>query len=295
MSRRFALLFLVILLSLVPVAGACAEEPLLSMVYTGNTLGTFQPCPTCEQDKSLGGLGRRSTFFKQFMASHSRSDKVLILAGGHEFLPFRVRSKFPAGFASALVKAYGLLPCDLGYVTARERDWLREDGAEPPKGWLVADGDRPKQTVLAKGDMRVGVVIFPGLADPLSRPSAAVEAECAAVCGKLRDEVDLLIAMSPWGERAERVFLDKFGPVSDILLGSGPAVGAGLRPMLDSRVLWVRAQFDGRYIPVLKILDRPAFGKGWAWMVGANYDFSVIPMDDEVRIDPVVNNVFAWI
>ncbi len=216
-----------------------------------------------------------------------------ILAGGHEFLPFRIRKPLPDGLAEALTKAFSMLPYDLGYVTARERDWLKDNGAELPKGWLTV-GDTPVQRILDKGGMRVGVVIFPALENPMGKPSPEAMDASAKACQALRPKVDLLVAMSPWGEVAEKSFMNRYGAAADIVLGSGPALSGGLRLMLDGRVLWVRAEYDGRIIPVIDILDRPAPGEPWNWLEGVNYGYAANILGVDVRSDPAVNNIFAW-
>ena len=292
MSRVVVRLACACLFCLLAVWPAEAADPMLTVVFTGNTLGVFRPCPTCEKNKTLGGLGRRAAFFKQLRRSRPSADSLLMLAGGHEFMPFRLRGKARPGMAESLAEAYAQLSYDFGYVTPREKAWIESDGGELPPGWAVA-GPTPLRKTFGKGGMTVGVVVFPVLDDPYAMPDAAAVSDAAGACRALRPQVDLLVAMSPWNERAERSFLESSGAVADVLLGSGPAMGAGAKPMLGGRVLWVRSDFDGRSISVLDILARPA-GLPWTWLEGVGYRYEGIVMGPEMPVDIQVNNIFSW-
>lgn len=75
-------------------AWADQAEPDLTILFTGNSQGKLQPCPTCK-GVPLGGLARRQTILNRYRTTQAEKDRLLILGGAYEFLPIRVREEIP--------------------------------------------------------------------------------------------------------------------------------------------------------------------------------------------------------
>ncbi|MBU1001820.1 MAG: hypothetical protein KKE73_04790 [Proteobacteria bacterium] len=271
------------------VAGAVtapAADPGVVLLYTGNSLGKYQACPTCGQS-ATGGLDRRATVLAEQRAG---GGTVFTLAGGYELSPYSKNWNPVDGHSQALVRAYTALEYDLGVLTSGDQESLSRTGLEAPKGFVPA-GDRPEVRVLTKGSVRLGVLICPELRAGSSAPGPELFAQLAATAAQVRQDCDVVIAISTWGERNEAALLEAHPGVADVLLGSGPGVGAGVRLMNDGATMWLRPEFEGRSVLRLELTSFLDAGK-WE---GESLAAVRLPLDHLVKGDGRISALFAWI
>lgn len=271
-----------------PASAETAER--LDIYFTGNTLGEYGPCNTCGM-YGLGGLSRRAHVFDQRRAERGGADDALFLAGGYEFTPFRT-APGKAALARALAEAYTVLDYDLGVLAAKDAAWFRESDAAVPPGWRAA-GDGPQTVTLERAGVRIGIVVFPVTPEPYGLPGAGALRAVLDAAAALRPDVDLLAGLSAWGARGEQALLAEADGLFDILLGSGPGRGFGLRRE-DGGVLWVRPEFEG--VSVLH-LTLPLRGDAAEDSVSVDRDaagLSRIVLDDDIPFDADMTNIFAW-
>lgn len=291
--RRFSLLLgllaWALCCALAPVAEA-AQEPLLTLLYTANSEGNYRPCAVCGA-QAQGGLARRSTVFDQ--ARSQAGGRTLAIAGGYEFVPFR-QPPAAKDVASGLVKAYSSLHYDLGLLTQKEGDWLRDGVGGLGAAWVQA-GEEPQQRVLTVGGLKVGVVVFPASPTPYEVPSDALIEAVVASSALMRAQCDLVVGLGAWGRKGEEKLLSVQELDMDVLLGSGPGIGAGARMVREGRSLLLRSEFQGRSVLRLDIFELPIGNTEQRWSKGVNYLEEIIVLDPNVSSDPRITDILAWI
>ncbi|NJB67870.1 hypothetical protein GGQ74_001510 [Desulfobaculum xiamenense] len=280
-------------ISVLAWAGVCfAAEPVpLSIVFTGNTLGWYEACPTCGGRGGIGGLGRRATVFADVRAQ--QGEAVLFLGGAYEFMHFRKDAKGGQDLANALVTAYGMLDYDALTIAPAEARWLADAGVDMREDWTTL-GDAPRTAVIERAGVRVGVVMFPAPADIVAGPDAARKEQAVRAARELRPSVDILVGMSPWGEKAEAAFLREYDGAVDLLFGTGPGMGDGFRMSPGGGTLWLRSVFDGRGVMRVDVLRRPTAGEGNFALV-EDFRVTSIALDGTVKYDIRVANLFSWL
>lgn len=274
------------------LSSAAAQEakPLLTLVYTANTLGAYRECSVCGQN-AQGGLGRRATVFKNLRAG--ARDSLLFVAGAYEFTPIVQRKPEPPAVARVLVQAFAMLGYDLGAVARQEARWLAAADAPLPAGWQVLE-DRPRTTVIERGGLRLAFVLFPELGAGAVVPDDPRFALVRTAALEARSGADLVVGVSAWGEAAELVLIQAMPGAFDIVLGAGKSPGYGVRPMAGGRTLWVRPPFDGRGVVRLDLMALPA-GPGKEWREGMEYRAAVDMLGWTIPHDPEVANLFSWL
>jgi hypothetical protein len=288
--RIFALFSLVLFLS-TGRAQAGEQNPLLTLVYTANSLGEFRECPVCGA-AAQGGLGRRATVFKEMKAAGG--DRTLFVAGPYEFAPMVVRKPESSDLARVLAQAYDFLGYDLGVTTPQETEWLASAGAKLP-GVFRPLGKEMQTVVLDRAGLKVALVLFPAadLAKETDRGQGLFAAARAAAA-KARPGADLVVGVSPWGEAAEMALSESAPGAFDILLGAGKALGYGVRPLAGGRTILVRPPFDGRGLVRFDLLALPA-GSDRVWIDGKAYRAEVRMFDWSIPQAPEVVNFFSWL
>lgn len=273
----FRLLPLLLLLVLSPWTSACADDS-LTIVFSSNTGGEFEPCPVCG-GKAMGGLGRRATLFAELRRDHP--GRILFLAGPNEFLPpAGLKSPTPK-LARALAEAYEALGYDAIYPTHAETSWLRASGASLP-GVARETGDRPLIRVVEAGGVRLGLVALPELPAGQETPPRSMIDAAARAARDLAAKADLVAGISPWGATAEAALLSSTDAPFDLLLGGGPGPGLAGRLMEEDRTLWARSYTMGKAFHTIRVraLAERA-GKGRRWIKDGNLflDFKVLNKD----------------
>ena len=286
-----ALFAALVFLSAGPAGASGDKQPLLTLVYTANSLGEFRECPVCGA-AAQGGLGRRSTVFHEM--HDAAADRTIFIAGPNEFAPMVVRKPESPDLARALAQAYGMLGYDLGVVTPQEKSWLDSAGAQLPGSWRPL-GATAQTVVLQRAGLKVAVVLFPD-ADFAKEPAKAeqVRAAVQAEAGKARSGADVVVGVSPWGDAGEKLLLDSAPGAFDLLLGGGKGLGYGVRSTADGRTLWARPPFDGRGMVRFDILALPQ-GQERSWKEGENISTAVKMFDWDIPQDSVLANVFSWL
>jgi hypothetical protein len=283
--RTLISLLVVLALTAATAAMAFAADPVLTILYAGNTYGYFDPCPTCGPQK-LGGLARRATAVETLRRSGPTAGKVLAVAGPWEFLPEVAAAPPEPDKLPAVAKAHERLAYDAMAITPQEMAVLSERKAALPKSALVL-GNAPVTRVVTVGGQAVGLLYFPMPKDiSAAVPDKLMEATARAA-SELRGKVALVVGISPWGAIDEEAFINTRSGVVDVLLGSGGGSGFASRTSKDGRTLWTRAYIKGKTVNRLDLLALP--GKpGFAWKIGENFTAKVDPLDENFPQDTAV-------
>ncbi len=204
-----------------------------------------------------------------------------------------MRKEQPPSVARALAKAYARLRYDIVCLTPGERAWLEAARAGQAPGTLVIS-DVAQTKIMTRGDFKTGFVIFPGLADPYGLPDQGALKAVTRAAKDLRPKVDMVVGLSSWGQKGEYQLFGQGPAKFDAVLGSGPAMNWGHRPMAGNQTLWVRPEFDGRSIQRVEILAKPGQGPSWQWKEGENFRVINLPLDKNVPHDMKIVNIFRW-
>ncbi|WP_461210036.1 UshA-like (seleno)protein family 2 [Desulfocurvus sp. DL9XJH121] len=281
-------LFISVCVCVLLLSAPCAAAPgtLRTLIFTSNSFGEFAPCPTCGKG-ALGGLGRRAGLFEALRVS---DPGALFVSGGWEFLSYSPRKKTRQEVLPALAEAYGLLGYDAGLVLPDEARALSRSEAALPPGFAPVQA-RPWTRTLEWDGLKLGLVDFPFKESAYASAPEALRDAVVQAAEELRPSVDLVLGLSPWGERDELALAEAHPGAFDVLLGSGPGTGYGVRAV-QGRTVWVRSPFDGRGVMRLDILALP--GDGDEWLEGRNFKAEALQLDAKVREDARVTNLFAW-
>ncbi len=267
---------------------ARAQDPLLTIVYSSNSLGQFNACQDCSA-KGTGGLARRAAVYRDMRAGASSSDSLLFISGGWEFRPWKQRNPQPKALAGAFIEGYEKLGYDLLYMVPEERALFDQAGASLPEDWITA-GEVPVTRLLERAGLHIGVVVFPRQKE-WGEMDAEVLSKSIYAVSAIAQKADLVIGLSPWGETLEDLAL-KAGIGVDILIGSGRGMGVGVKEAAGGRALWVRPMFDGREVQSLDIHGLPE--NGLAWREGIDYRGSVVVLDGHIRGIAAISSLFSW-
>jgi len=282
--RTLTTLLLVLALTVATTAAALAAEPVLTILYAGNTYGYFDPCPTCGPQK-LGGLARRASALDAARAS----GKTLAVAGPWEFAPEVSAAPPEPAKLPAVAKAHEKLRYDALAVTPQEAAILSANKAALPKGAALL-GDAPATAIVNVSGKQVGLVFFPMPKDISAAVPDKLMDAAAKAAGELRGKVALVVGVSPWGALDEEAFINAKSGAVDVLLGSGGGSGFASRTSKDGRTLWTRAYIKGKTINRLDLAALPG-APGFAWKIGENFTAKVDPLDENFPQDPAVEAI----
>ncbi|OLN27254.1 hypothetical protein DVDV_2220 [Desulfovibrio sp. DV] len=278
-------LLLALVLTTATGVAAFAADPVLTILYAGNTYGYFDPCPTCGPQK-LGGLARRATAVENLRKSGPTAGKLLAVAGPWEFAPEVSAAPPEPDKLPVVAKAHERLAYDAMAVTPQEMAILSERKAALPKGAQLL-GDAPVTRVVNVGGQTIGLVYFPMPKDISAVVPDKLMDATAKAASELRGKVALVVGVSPWGAIDEEAFINTRSGAVDVLLGSGGGSGFASRLSKDSRTLWTRAYIKGKTINRLDLTALP--GKpGFTWKIGENFTAKVDPLDENFPQDAAV-------
>lgn len=263
-------------------AATSAPRDALTIVFSANSGGEYEPCPVCG-GKALGGLARRATAFSA-LRKRIGNGPALFVAGPHEFQPYKGLQTATPALARALAKAYEALDFDVVYSMPMESDWLKESEAKLPEHLLTANNRVQIREYEAEG-VRVGLVLLPKLLKGKDRPSKALIESVVRKAKNLAERVDVVVGVSPWGANGEAVFLSKAPPVFDTLLGGGPGPGLAGRFMAGGKTFWARAYTMGKAFHVIRLLDLPSRDNGFKWIKDENIRLDFTVLDKNVSDD----------
>jgi 2',3'-cyclic-nucleotide 2'-phosphodiesterase (5'-nucleotidase family) len=268
-----------------------AADPVLTIVFAGNTYGYFDPCPTCGPQK-LGGLARRATYIDKLRKNPPTAGKTLAVAGAWEFLPEVAATPPEPDKIPAVAKAHERLAYDALVISPAEAKLLADHKAAPPKGAILLD-QAPSTRIVPIGGQSVGLVFFPmpkDLSAPVPDKLMETTAKAAA---ELRGKVALVIGISPWGALDEEAFINTRSGAVDVLLGSGGGSGFSSRTSKDGKTLWTRAYIKGKTVNRLELnaLPSPA-ASAFTWKLGENFAARVDPLDEAYPQDAAIEQLF---
>lgn len=275
---------------LVLAAGtARAADPVLTIAFSGNSYGYYDPCPTCGPEK-LGGLARRATYIRNLRTQPPTAGKTLIVAGAWEFLPEVSAAPPEPGKLPAVATAHERLGYDVMAVTPAEVKLLADHKAAVPQG-AVTLGREPATKILTIGGKSVGVVFFP-MPDDISAPVPEKLMDATArAAATLRGKTALVVGISPWGAIDEEAFINTRTGAVDVLLGSGGGSGFPSRTSKNGKTLWTRAYIKGKTINRLDLLALPG-ASDFTWKVGDNFMAKVQPLDAAFPQDAAIEKLF---
>lgn len=256
------------------------------IVYTADTLGEVNPCVTCG-DTPLGGLARRAALLRSLAAE---GDRPLILAGPDEFHSDKEGgpSPRPDGRAAALYAAFGHIPYTAIYLSpAASRDMHANALAPPPAAVPVAE--KPVTRFFRAGSLAVACVFLPAGSTPDSGPAPEQILAARQAAMEAARDASCVIAVSPWGIRAESALAPSFGGYFHILLGGGKGIAVPGQPTGDAGSpgpLWARSDRRGRAVSVLDILSLPAPGS--PWLEGVNFSSRLVFLESGLPQDEAI-------
>lgn len=227
---------------------------------------------------------RRATLFKSIESSDPGDERTLFIAGAFEFLPLSKEGMESADLPKALSQAYGSLGYDAGYLVPGEAQWLTDHGAEPPAGFVTAS-DRVQEKIIEKNGLTIGLIFFPKLIKGADSPSDQQLAAVDRKAESLAERTDLVIGLSPWGDRAERKLLADFAPPIHLLLGAGPGPGLTGRFSDDGKTLWIRSYRQGKAVHKIRVRRAPTREADWKWIKDGNISLSLEVLDKNVSDD----------
>jgi hypothetical protein len=270
-------------------AAAFAADPVLTIAFSGNTYGYYDPCPTCGPEK-LGGLARRATYIHDLRTKAPTAGKTLVVAGAWEFLPEVSAAPPEPEKLPAIAKAHERLAYDVLALTPAEVKLLAAHQAAVPQGATTL-GQEPTTKILTIGGKRIGLVLFPMPADISAPVPDKLMDATARAAGALRGKTDLVVGVSPWGAIDEEAFINTRTGAVDVLLGSGGGSGFPSRTSKNGKTLWTRAYIKGKTINRLDLFALPG-GADFAWKVGDNFMAKVQPLDAAFPQDAAVEKLF---
>lgn len=286
-SLRFFLLSLVLMVP--AIRPAFAADPVLTILFSGNTYGYYDPCPTCGPEK-LGGLARRATYIHTLRTQPPTAGKTLVVAGAWEFLPEVSAAPPEPEKLPVVAKAHERLGYDVMAVTPAEVKVLADHKAAVPQGAVVL-GQEPTTRIMTIGGKAVGLVFFPMPADVSAPvPDKLMDAVAKAAAG-LRGKTALVVGISPWGAIDEEAFINTRVGAVDVLLGSGGGSGFPSRTSKNGKTLWTRAYIKGKTINRLDLFALPG-ASGFTWKVGDNFMAKVQPLDAAFPQDEAIEKLF---
>jgi hypothetical protein len=278
-------------LALAPwLAGAAMAEPVVTIVFSANNQGFFAPCPVCGNN-ALGGLARRATAFEDIRKNQAAAKRTVFIAGPYELLSADTPPPPAQNVWPALSKAFARLNYSAGCVSPAEAKALADQGLPLPPGWQTLGKEVLSQVIETPGG-NIGVLFFPAVSVPEAGPSPEVMAKIAREAKKLRPSVKLLVGVSSWGVYAERIYLEKAGPVLDVLLGGGDGVGFSARPAAGGRTVWMHSYSQGKAVYELNVLAWPG-GAGFAWEPETRFTSRAILLDQTLAPEPEMEALFA--
>jgi len=234
-------------------------------------------------------LARRATLIQALRALPSTKGKVALFAGPYEILsPYTGAAG--GTHMQAMAKAYALLGYDAGALMPAEAAALRQAGAAMPKTFVTL-GPTPDVATMRIGDIPVGVVRFPALANAEATVPAELADRTAAAAAALRGKVRLIVGISGWGATDEAAFVRAHPGAVDVLLGSGPGLGSAGTAVGDGKTLWARAYSQGKTVNRLDLFALPDTDR-FVWAPQTGYRAEVISLDDQYAAAPEVQKLF---
>ncbi len=240
-------------------------------------------------------MARRATYFDTLRSSKNATP-LLLIAGPYEFVSQEDGAKIPdRKILGLMTQAFALLDYQVGYLSPEEASLFRQDNVQAPKGWQLppANPSAPATQVVTVNGARVGVVYFPFLPGDEAPPKEAMDAVLDAAA-KLRQEVNLVVGVSPWGYKAEQALTttrEKDLGAFDILLGGG--LGAGAKGhLIGDKTLWVRPYSRGKAVNVVTVSDLPAKNSKLSWKENDNITFDIAALKDDISPEPKVDSLF---
>ena len=282
---------LAMLTALLLSAGASwSADPLLTIVFSGNSEGAVRPCPVCG-GKIIGGLSRRASYIHDLRQSMGKTVPVFAISGGCEFLP-EDRKQPTQAKMKALAEAYSKINFDLGLLIPDEAAAMRKAGVSLPGQWLTVPSVTQAELPLPGGG-KVGFVLLPPLSPTEKEPPKDLIGLISKAVEHQRKTAKLVVGVSPWGYFVELTYLRTLDAVlPDILLGAGP--GPGFKGMVagEGKTYWMRAYGLGKALNRLEVLEWPGRDPGFRWRDEGDIRSLNIGLTDQVREDLAISALF---
>jgi len=195
--------------------------------------------------------------------------------------------------ARVALAAYNLLNVDIGWLSKKSAQWMRDNAGDIPRGFIEV-GSEPVVRLLDSPVGTLGFVLFPEGPEP-GRSPAPKQINAAVTAGKsLKNKAVMVVGISPWGYVGERDFLPKAKGVFDCILGSGEGVGfPGTVPQKTPGVLWIRPDGAGRAVNILELYFKPQPGQAIQWIERKTFGASLEFLDNTCPSDPAVLRVIG--
>ncbi|MDD4730509.1 MAG: hypothetical protein PHX58_01105 [Desulfovibrio sp.] len=213
---------------------------------------------------------------------------MLRLAGGYEFGREALGNKDEQTLKE-LKASYALLHYDLGLLTGFELKEFGENGLTPPDVWVHPG--KAEYVALEKEGVDLGIILLPELPSGTQTPPPDLLRDIDALLQHHRGQVDLLIALSPWGLWLEKAYLESGADTPDIMLGSGPGVEVPGVILANGKTFWLRPPAKGKTVARIDILQLPRGEKGFTWTENGNIQFETPALTDSYIEDTNILSV----
>ncbi|MCF8106557.1 MAG: hypothetical protein K9K64_13835 [Desulfohalobiaceae bacterium] len=233
-------------------------------------------------------MARRATLFKSLREkSGSGGNDFLAVAGPYEFERIQ-RIRHPDPHYARLVRAMARLNYDLGMLCFAESETLKSLDIQPPANWFSVK-DTPLSKTVRVRERAIGFVLMPDPQDETAWP--AIRDKAAQEAKQIKDRVDLLFLISPWGKSREQEFLQTHPGTFDVLLGGGP--GGGLRHKFSENrtTLWVRPYRKGKTVSKITVSGEGLRSES-GWALEKNVWVESVSLSEDIEDDPEMTAIF---
>lgn len=198
----------------------------------------------------------------------------------------------PSDKARVALASQNLLKVDLGWLSPKAAQWLRQSVGSLPTGFHAMQ-KKPVTKIITTKAGKIGFVLFPEGSVPGKGPTPDQVTAVLAAGNALKGKVALIIGISPWGAAGETAFIrsKKAGEVFGCILGSGEGIGFAHSLTEDPSVLWVRPDSQGRAVNVIELLELPTTGAKAEWLEGVTFRAEMDFLDDDRPDDPAMRGI----
>lgn len=179
-----------------------------------------------------------------------------------------------------------------GWLSGKAADWFQQATGALPVGYREV-GKEPVVQILDTEAGKIGVVLFPEGARPGSGADLQTEQKVLEAGKSLRGKVRLIVGVSPWGYRAERDFIRKWGNVFGCILGGGEGIGFDFSLKEHPGVLWLRPDSQGRAINIVEFLELPALDSAPKWKENTTFRAYLQFLDEDYPSDQAMIRIIG--
>jgi hypothetical protein len=189
------------------------------------------------------------------------------------------------------VRALQKLSYELVVLAPNEARLLKKQDIAIPEEWTVL-GSQPKLVTLEKAGLRLGVLILPVGERSSEKGLDFLRRTFGPQTGRDHEPVDLLVAISPWGWKAEKDFLRQAPPGIDVFAGSNHGPYETGRFFGPGRILWIRPYSRGKALMQVSVHDWPKRDEQTDSKPSGRLEPGLEVIKSSIPRDPDIGNLF---